>query len=186
MTEEQLGELAAGIRDPGVRVVPVTGIADRLRVELLAARGRAAEAADGRVRRGAAPLGEEARSDAVERPDGVLLLCTTTDDPDAWLAAGEALSELWLRAAQEGLSVVPLSQLLEVEETRSALHHEVLGGRRRSPRLASSTGLAGDRSHATCPGHLAASARRGAGGSRTGPRSGDQGPRASGSSVHSA
>ena len=128
VTEEQLGELAAGIRDPGVRVVPVTGLADRLRVELLAARARAAEAADGRYAEEQRRWAEEARSDAVERPDGVLLLCTTTDDPDAWLAAGEALSELWLRAAQEGLSVVPLSQLLEVEETRSALHHEVLGG----------------------------------------------------------
>ncbi|WP_244929672.1 nitroreductase family protein [Nocardioides sp. W7] len=128
VTEEQLGELAHGIRDGGVQVVPVAGIADRLRVELLAARARAAEAADDRYAEEQSRWADEARSDAVERPDGVLLLCTTTDGPESWLAAGEALSELWLRATQEGLSVVPLSQLLEVEETRSALHHEVLGG----------------------------------------------------------
>lgn len=128
VTVEQLAELAAGVRGNGVQVVPVTEVADRLRVELLAARARAAEAADHRYAEEQRQWADEGRSDSVEHPDGVLLVCTTTDAPEAWLAAGEAMSELWLRAAQDGLSVVPLSQLLEVEETRAALHHDVLGG----------------------------------------------------------
>lgn len=128
VTDEQLAELAAGVRSADVQVVPVAGVADRLRVELLTARARAAEAADERYAEEQRHWTDEARSESVERPDGVLLVCTATDGPRAWLAAGEAMSELWLRATEDGLSVVPLSQLLEVDETRSALQHEVLGG----------------------------------------------------------
>jgi hypothetical protein len=61
----------------------------------------------------------------VEASDGLLAICTATDEPTAWLAAGETLSALWLRATIAGLSVVPLSQVVEVEETRLALHHGV-------------------------------------------------------------
>jgi hypothetical protein len=64
----------------------------------------------------------------LESSDGVLLICGYTDGPEDWLRSGEALSALWLRATLDGLSVVPLSQVMEVEETRLALHHEVLGG----------------------------------------------------------
>ena len=56
------------------------------------------------------------------------MIATDADDPQAWLRAGEALGQLWLHAMNDGLSVVPLSQVVEVDETRSALHHEVLGG----------------------------------------------------------
>ena len=49
--------------------------------------------------------------------------------PGAWLRAGEGLSALWLHAVRQGLSVVPLSQVVEVAETRAALRHEVFGGR---------------------------------------------------------
>ena len=56
------------------------------------------------------------------------MLCGERDDPAAWLRAGEGLSALWLHAVRNGLSVVPLSQVVEVAETRSALKHEVLGG----------------------------------------------------------
>jgi hypothetical protein len=64
----------------------------------------------------------------VEASDGLLAICTTGDDPADWLASGEALSALWLRATMAGLSVVPLSQVIEVEETRLALHHGLFHG----------------------------------------------------------
>lgn len=63
----------------------------------------------------------------IENSDGLLVIGTETDDPEGWLRAGEALSMLWLHAMKDGLSVVPLSQVIEVAETRAALHHEVLG-----------------------------------------------------------
>jgi hypothetical protein len=65
--------------------------------------------------------------ESVEVSDGLIALTTVDDDPRAWLAAGEALSRLWLHATSAGLSIVPLSQVVEVEETRIALEHEVLG-----------------------------------------------------------
>jgi len=61
----------------------------------------------------------------VESSDGVLAICTSRDDPPAWLDAGETLSVLWLRATIAGFSVVPLSQVIEVDETRLALRREV-------------------------------------------------------------
>lgn len=60
-------------------------------------------------------------TNSVERSDGVLAICTARDDVRAWLDAGEALSALWLRATIAGLSVVPLSQVIEVAETRRTL-----------------------------------------------------------------
>jgi nitroreductase len=59
--------------------------------------------------------------------DGLVLFYGETDTPLEWLRAGEALSALWLRAVRDGLSVVPLTQVVEVPETRAALVHEVLG-----------------------------------------------------------
>lgn len=41
------------------------------------------------------------------------------------MCAGETLSALWLRATREGLSVVPLSQVVEVSSTRRSLSHEL-------------------------------------------------------------
>ena len=64
----------------------------------------------------------------VEAPDGLVVLCAPTDDPAAWLTAGEGLSSMWLAATLEGLSVVPISQVIEVAETRAAFELEVLGG----------------------------------------------------------
>jgi hypothetical protein len=61
----------------------------------------------------------------VESSDGVLAICTSTDGPAAWLDAGETLSALWLRATREGFSLVPLSQVIEVEETRAHLRTSV-------------------------------------------------------------
>ena len=61
----------------------------------------------------------------VESSDGVLAICTSVDTPAAWLDAGETLSALWLRATQAGFSLVPLSQVIEVEETRASLRTSV-------------------------------------------------------------
>jgi hypothetical protein len=58
--------------------------------------------------------------------DGLVVLATGTDDRAAWLRTGEALSALWLHATIDGLSVVPLSQVIEVDETRQALRFGVL------------------------------------------------------------
>jgi hypothetical protein len=40
--------------------------------------------------------------------------------------AGEALSAVWLQATRENLSVTPLSQAVEVEETRRDLQERLL------------------------------------------------------------
>jgi hypothetical protein len=60
--------------------------------------------------------------------DGLVVIGTDADDRGAWLSAGEALSQLWLHATADALAVVPLSQVVEVEETRRSLRFEVLGG----------------------------------------------------------
>ncbi|WP_432479291.1 Acg family FMN-binding oxidoreductase [Nocardioides sp. GXQ0305] len=57
--------------------------------------------------------------------DQVLAFCTARDDTAARLDVGETLSSVWLRAQQIGLSLVPLSQVIEVEPTRRALRHDV-------------------------------------------------------------
>jgi nitroreductase len=64
----------------------------------------------------------------VESSDGLILLGSASDDADAWLRVGEGLSALWLSATRDGLSVVPLSQVIEVPQTRAALQQEVLKG----------------------------------------------------------
>jgi hypothetical protein len=81
--------------------------------------------ANRRSRFGPGALEDEGRH--VESGDGLVLLYDSDDSPSTWLRAGESLSALWLRAVREGLSVVPLSQVVEVAETRDALQHQVLG-----------------------------------------------------------
>ena len=88
---------------------------------------RPAPADSHRSRFGVGSLEDAGRD--VEGTDGLVVLCGERDDPAAWLRAGEGLSALWLHAVRNGLSVVPLSQVVEVDETRAALKHEVLGGR---------------------------------------------------------
>lgn len=60
--------------------------------------------------------------------DGLVLLSDSTDDPTSWLRAGEGLSAMWLAATVAGLSLVPLSQVVEEPDTREAFRTEVLGG----------------------------------------------------------
>ncbi len=64
----------------------------------------------------------------VESSDGLIAICTANDDQTAWLQTGQALSSLWLRATRAGLSIVPLSQVIEVAETRQALYDGVFAG----------------------------------------------------------
>ncbi|MGC4807440.1 Acg family FMN-binding oxidoreductase [Micromonospora sp. DT233] len=55
------------------------------------------------------------------------LLFGDEDEPDSWLRAGEALSAAWLTATRLGVSVVPLSGVVEVEGTRQALRRVLAG-----------------------------------------------------------
>ena len=59
--------------------------------------------------------------------DAMMIVCTSSDDAVSQVRAGEALSAIWLQATQGNLSVLPLSQAVEVEETRRTIQGEVLG-----------------------------------------------------------
>lgn len=73
---------------------------------------------------------------------GLLVVGTSDDDRAAWLRAGIALTGLWLRATTDGLAVVPLSQVVEIEAGRMALADEVFAGRRH-PQVAARIGWPG-------------------------------------------
>jgi nitroreductase len=79
-------------------------------------------------RRFATGLVDDMGGREVEGSDGLVVLCAPIDGPAAWLTAGEGLSAMWLSATVDGLSVVPISQVIEVAETRAAFELEVLGG----------------------------------------------------------
>ena len=64
----------------------------------------------------------------VEGSDGLVVLADNADDAAGWLRAGAGLSALWLDATATALSVVPLTQVIEVPETRADLQLDVLGG----------------------------------------------------------
>jgi hypothetical protein len=66
--------------------------------------------------------------DAEPSEDGLLVVCTSSDDVISRVRAGEALSAVWLRATHENMALVPLSQAIEVDETREELQSDVLGG----------------------------------------------------------
>ncbi len=70
------------------------------------------------------------------RWDQLLVFSTASDDVLSWLRTGEALSAVWLRAVREGLTLVPLTQGVEVEPIRSRLKDDVLDDRRRPQLLA--------------------------------------------------
>jgi nitroreductase len=55
----------------------------------------------------------------------VVLIGTPEDDAAAWLAAGQALSRLLLTATVHGLAASPMSQALEVADTRARLVTEL-------------------------------------------------------------
>jgi nitroreductase len=64
----------------------------------------------------------------VESSDGLIAICTVHDDQTSWLQTGQTLSALWLQATRAGLSIVPLSQVIEIPETRTALRDDVFVG----------------------------------------------------------
>ncbi|GAA4743965.1 NAD(P)H nitroreductase [Nocardioides endophyticus] len=159
MSDERLAALSRAVSRDGVQVVPMTNVSERFRLEFLLRRAIARESSDPRydeeqrqwidrspadgipsaaVCAGADPRPRMSRftshdpmdlDELVQSSDGLLLISTEEDDRAAWLQAGEVLSAAWLRATTDGLSVVPLSQVVEIEETRLALTHELLGGR---------------------------------------------------------
>ena len=49
------------------------------------------------------------------------------DEPTGWLRGGEALSAAWLTATAHGLSVLPLSGVIEVDHTRAMLSQLLAG-----------------------------------------------------------
>jgi hypothetical protein len=55
------------------------------------------------------------------------LLFGDADEPVSWLHSGEALSAAWLTATTLGVSVVPLSDVVEVTYTRQTLRHLLSG-----------------------------------------------------------
>jgi len=66
--------------------------------------------------------------DAEPSEDGLLVVCTSSDDVISRLRAGEALSAVWLSATHDNMALVPLSQAIEVDETREEVQSDVLGG----------------------------------------------------------
>jgi len=131
LPDERLVRLAAIATEWGGQGVALTDVAERFQVELLVARAIHLQAQDLTVADEQHSLlgtgGLDNPADDVRGGDGLVVLCATDDTPLAWLQTGEGLSALWLHAVREGLSVVPLSQVIEVPETRAALQYGVLG-----------------------------------------------------------
>lgn len=72
-------------------------------------------------------------ADGLDQPAGdgpeesaLLLLSTPTDTPLQWLRVGEVTSALLLTAAREGLGSSPLTQPLEVADTRELLRSRIV------------------------------------------------------------
>lgn len=80
----------------------------------------------GRVFAGSA-LGQPSDSPAVDDNGVVVALGTETDDDLAWLRAGEATSLVLLSATAMGLATCPVTEPLEIAETREAVRAEVFG-----------------------------------------------------------
>jgi hypothetical protein len=70
------------------------------------------------------------------------ILYGDNDENEAWLRAGEALSAVWLEAIQRNLTVLPLSSVIEVPETRHTLQR--LLANRAEPFLALRIGVRPD------------------------------------------
>jgi nitroreductase len=65
--------------------------------------------------------------DGSDRGAAYVVLFGATDEPAAWLPAGEALSALLLAATAEGLATAPLSDTVEVEWPRRLLRDLLAG-----------------------------------------------------------
>ncbi len=123
---EQVQLLAATAAVSGASAHVVTLNADRVQVDLLVSRAFDRQQLDPALAQ-EQPAGLESRAiDHIAGSDGIVVLGGAADDVPSWLATGEGLSALWLDATTQGISVVPLSQIVEVEETRLALRYGVL------------------------------------------------------------
>lgn len=157
LPDDVLRRLAASAGPGRPAAVPLTRPADRVRVDLLVARALWAQRTDPAlvseqarwsdpsefdgVPRTARPpgvtgerpsrFGELGRAiavrDSVEPTDGVIVLAGD-DAPADWVDAGRQLCRIWIAAMTADLSLVPLSEVVEVAETREVLRREVLGG----------------------------------------------------------
>jgi len=58
--------------------------------------------------------------------DGLVVVLSAHDDARGSLEAGRLLCRLWADALDHGLSLVPLSQVVEVDDTRRSLQRDVL------------------------------------------------------------
>lgn len=147
--------LAATARERGAEAHPVTDLGTRIRLELLTRRAHLLRAVDPAAtdeqRRWVGGHGDDGVPLAVlpaapgpaalrfetglvpesrtlgDSSDGVVVLGGERDDPAGWLRTGEALSSLWLLATRDGLSVVPMSLPVEIDEVREELRSAVLG-----------------------------------------------------------
>jgi len=127
VAEELIQELCASASSRGGLAVSLPDVVDRFRVEHLV---------DLAQRLGGGALLEDVggtrwltgTGTSVEVHDVLVVLCSQADTPDSWTNVGESLGALWLTAVRRGLAVVPLSQVIEIEETRESLRSSVLGG----------------------------------------------------------
>ena len=152
--DQRLADLAGAVSAPGAFAVPLIDVTARFRTELLVRQAIAARQVDlpydeeqrswidrsgvdgvpsAAVRRQVRAhadrfTGVPDDTEVVEGSDALLVVCSEADDIAGWLSAGEALSQVWLAATVAGLSVVPLSQVVELPETRASLQHHVLRG----------------------------------------------------------
>lgn len=72
-------------------------------------------------------LAQPPDADPADDHSVLLALGTATDDPTAWLRAGEATSVVLLTATALGLASCPVTEPLEVEQTRAAVRTDVFG-----------------------------------------------------------
>jgi nitroreductase len=60
-----------------------------------------------------------------DRGASYAILYGDTDDPAGWLRAGEALSAVWLTAAELGVAVLPISEAVEMPASRQTLRRSL-------------------------------------------------------------
>lgn len=94
---------------------------DGVRPELIPRHNLAGAPLPGPGRFPSGGLVDEVPADDGASVSALLLLTTSSDDTMSRLRAGEALSDVWLRATEAGLSVVPMSQSIEVAATREQI-----------------------------------------------------------------
>lgn len=58
--------------------------------------------------------------------DRVIAIGGASDDVGGWLRSGQAMSALWLEATRSGMSLIPMSQPMEIESIRHEIARSVL------------------------------------------------------------